>query len=186
VSDEQYITPSSIAGEVIWKAWMNGEVEGKAIADLGAGTGTLGIGCLLLGAKKVFFVEKDKDAIEICHKNLSWLKSEGFSINGAGIIEKDVSEINLRADLVIMNPPFGTKQRHADLKFLEKAFEISKVSYSFHKTSTIDYLINFSSRKGFFLRERFDFKYMLSSTMKHHLKEKEYILVSCLGFQKKK
>ena len=59
VSSEQYITPSSIAAEVLWKAHLLGEVRDKTIVDLGCGSGILGIGALLLGAKKVIFVDND-------------------------------------------------------------------------------------------------------------------------------
>ena len=40
-------------------------------------------------------------------------------------------------DVVVMNPPFGTKEQGMDYIFLTKAFEICKGNvYSFHKTCT--------------------------------------------------
>jgi len=48
---EQYPTDSEIAADVLWNAYMKDELKGKTIADLGCGTGILGIGALLLGAK---------------------------------------------------------------------------------------------------------------------------------------
>ena len=40
-------------------------------------------------------------------------------------------------DVVVMNPPFGTKEQGMDYVFLTKAFEICKGNvYSFHKTCT--------------------------------------------------
>ena len=65
VSLEQYPTDSEIAATILWQAKMNNDIEDKIIADLGAGTGILGIGALLLGADYVYFVEKDEKAIEI-------------------------------------------------------------------------------------------------------------------------
>ena len=65
---EQYPTEPAIAAEVLWKAIMAGEIQEKTIADLGCGTGILGIGCLLLGSKRVFFVDIDPGALEIWKK----------------------------------------------------------------------------------------------------------------------
>ena len=62
---EQYPTDSEIAADILWNAFMQHDIEGKVIADLGAGTGVLGIGALLLNAKKVCFVEKDKEAVKL-------------------------------------------------------------------------------------------------------------------------
>ena len=50
---EQYPTDSEIAADMLWSADMQGDIEGKVIADLGAGTGILGIGALILGAKGI-------------------------------------------------------------------------------------------------------------------------------------
>jgi len=49
---EQYETPSEIAADVLWNAHMNGDLVDKTVADLGSGTGVLGLGAVLLGAKK--------------------------------------------------------------------------------------------------------------------------------------
>ena len=49
---EQYPTDSEIAAEILWAAFMQGDIEDKSIADFGCGNGILGIGALLLGAKR--------------------------------------------------------------------------------------------------------------------------------------
>ncbi|MCK5283357.1 MAG: methyltransferase, partial [Nanoarchaeota archaeon] len=184
VRDEQYITPADIASEVLWKAYFNSDIEDKVIADLGSGTGILGIGCLVLGARKVIFVEKDSAAMEICRQNLEILKSEGYDAGRSMFIEGDVKDFCERADCVFTNPPFGTKKKHADKEFLLKAFEISNMTYSFHKSSTNEYIIDISRKNGFEIRERFCFKFLLKNTMKHHTKGKKYIDVSCFVFEK--
>jgi len=71
VSAEQYTTPSSIAAEVLWKAYMEGYIEGKRVLDLGCGTGILGIGALLLGAERAYMADNSPEALSICKKNLS-------------------------------------------------------------------------------------------------------------------
>ena len=46
------------------------------------------------------------------------------------LIQADVSQlqsqaVSLWADVVIMNPPFGTRRKGADLEFLRAAFQVS-------------------------------------------------------------
>jgi putative methylase len=102
---EQYPTDSEIAAEVLWFAGMRNDIKEKTVTDLGCGTGILGIGALLLGAKKTFFIDKDKEALAILGSNLKKLKiKKGFEI-----IDADISKFNKRVDVVIQNPPFGTK-----------------------------------------------------------------------------
>ena len=56
VKQEQYTTDSEPAAEVLHSAYMNHDIKNKIIADLGCGTGILGIGCLLLEAGFVYFL----------------------------------------------------------------------------------------------------------------------------------
>src|SRR3989338_8397937 len=83
VRQEQYPTDSEIAASVLWNAYILGDLEGKVIADLGCGTGILGIGALLLGAKKVFFIEVDKKALETAKMSFLKVKSETSSLGEA-------------------------------------------------------------------------------------------------------
>ena len=70
VSLEQYMTDSRIASGVLWDAALRGDI-GKVIVDLGCGTGILGIGCMLLGAEKVVFLESDSSVLDVCKKNVA-------------------------------------------------------------------------------------------------------------------
>ncbi len=126
---EQHATDPDIAAQALWTAYMNGWIERKTIVDLGAGTGLLGIGCLLLGAKKVFFVEKDREAVTILEENLMKLREEYDTLGETEVIIGDVSFLKgVTADLVVQNPPFGTRNTHMDKMFLEKA-NVSKRQY---------------------------------------------------------
>ena len=175
VSLEQYPTDSEIAATILWQAKMNNDIEDKIIADLGAGTGILGIGALLLGADYVYFVEKDEKAIEILKENLNNLNIE----DNFKIINSEIQEFNKKVDLVIQNPPFGTKEKHADKLFLEKAFEITSKIYSFHKTSTKVFIEKISKDHNFKIKEQINFKFPLKATQKFHKKRIENIDVSC-------
>ena len=179
VREEQYITPSSIAAEVLWKAYFNGDIEKKTIADFGAGTGVLGIGCLLLGAKNVFFVERDAEAMRICQINVAKVKSEYSGLGEPLFALSDLRNFEIKVDTIITNPPFGTKVRHADKEFLLKAFTAADKVYSFHKSSTSEFVVELAKKNCFILDEKFNFSFMLKNTMKHHMKNKPHIEVSC-------
>ena len=123
---EQYTTPNDIAAEILWFAFMNKEIKGKVIMDLGCGNGIFGIGALKLGAKKVYFVDKSEEAIEIVKNNLKNLK---INTKKCVFIKKDVDDLKkFSVDLIIQNPPFGVKKKHADRDFLEKASVVLKTS----------------------------------------------------------
>jgi len=183
VRAEQYSTDSEIAATVLWDAYMKGHFSEK-VADMGCGTGILGLGALLLGCNEVFFVEIDETALEIAKTNYEKLKSEGLVAGKANFIHSDISEFNHNVDVVIENPPFGTKVEHADRVFLEKAMKISKIIYSFHKSESRGFIEAFSKDNGFRIKETMDFRYPLKQSLKFHKKKIHYFDVSCFVLEK--
>lgn len=179
VKAEQYLTPSSIAAEALWKAHFE-HLNGKVSVDLGAGTGILGIGALLLGAKRVYFVESDPDALETCKENVALVESEYSGLGEAVFLLQDAREFATRVDTALTNPPFGTRQEHLDVEFLKAAILSSSYVVSFHKTSTAPFLVGKIPKLGAKLVEKLDFRFLLKRTMAHHTREKKYIDVSCL------
>ena len=176
---EQYATNSEIASEILWNAYMNNEIQNKTVADLGSGTGILGIGALILGAKEAYFVEINKEALEISKENLKRVKKE-IKIKGKShFFNEDVSKFNKKIDLVIENPPFGTKNEHADKKFLEKAFSISNNIYSFHKTTSKKFIEAISKDYNFKIKNVWNYNFPLKSTYNFHKKRIQRIEVSC-------
>ncbi|MFH1589941.1 MAG: METTL5 family protein [archaeon] len=171
---EQYPTDSNIAAEVIWFADLCKDIEGKVIADLGAGTGILGIGCLIMGAKKIIFVENDKDAIKVLKENLNELELENYEI-----LNEDVSNFDQKVDTVIQNPPFGTKEKHMDRIFLHKAMNVAKTIYSFHKAETKDFIDKYIHESTFHATHYFEFEFPLKKSMEQHKKKVEKIKVGC-------
>ncbi len=182
-TDEQYPADSEIAATILWDAFMSGNIENMTIADLGAGTGILGIGAAMLGAKAVYFVEKDAKAIEILKQNLA----EKFAELGkceTKIIFDDIKNFETKVDVVLENPPFGVKKAHADRIFLEKAFETADLIYSFHKSESTDFLKKFSNQHKFELLKEQKFAFPLKQTMKYHTSKIRRINVSCYCFIK--
>ena len=183
VRQEQYLMDSEIGASVLWNSYLLKDIEGKVIADLGCGTGILGIGALLLGAKSVFFVDSDKKALKTAENNISKVKSEDYNIGNAEFVCQDISKLEVRADLVLQNPPFGTKLRHNDIYFLENAMKISPVVYSFHKSETKSFLQRFCMEKNAKITHVWDFKFPLKATFKFHRRQIHRINVSCLRIE---
>lgn len=183
--EEQYTTPGDIAAEIALFAYHRGDIEGKTVIDLGSGTGRLGIASLLLGSKKTYFVEKDKRAVEILKDNLNTLTLKTNQILGEyEITEGDALLVLLRGDTIIQNPPFGTKKRKMDTKFLKKAFEIGNVVYSLHKKGNYDFIRNFALENGFELVEMEDLNFPIKAMFEVHKKRKVIIEVELYRFMR--
>lgn len=177
---EQYPTEADIAADIIWDINLKLSEE-ITVTDLGAGTGILGIGSAIMFAQKVYFVEKDKDAIKILQENLDCYEGINYEI-----LEGDINFLMKlpKSDIVIMNPPFGTKNEHLDTQFLERAFTIANKVYSLHKTSTKDFLKRFGLKHGFEIVDEKEYEFPLKQTMNHHKKRIEKIEVSLLVWEK--
>lgn len=181
---EQYPTPSQIAATLLWDMYMNGDIEGKIIADLGCGTGILGLGASLLGAKKVFLVDFDQDALDIAKENEKFLEDE-FEVELNVVFEhKGIIEFNEQVDIVIQNPPFGVQKEHADKEFLQKAFSITDKVYSMHKAESEKFLSVFAKDNGFKITNNWFFDWPLKATMEYHTQKKHTFKVGAWRFEK--
>ncbi|GIL76697.1 hypothetical protein Vretimale_8826 [Volvox reticuliferus] len=92
----------------------------------------------------------------------------------------------LRADVVIMNPPFGTKLKGADMAFLRAAFSVATTSvYSLHKSSTREFIAKTAKRDlGASSAEVLAMlRYDLPPTMKFHRQKSVDIEVDLWRFQ---
>jgi putative methylase len=117
------------------------DLQGRVI-DLGTGTGRLAIGAAMTGAEEVVGVEVDEQALALAKENSD---RAGVEVEW---VQSDIEKINSRFDVVIMNPPYGTRTAHADTRFLGKAFQLAPVVYSIHKSSTREFLFQFVTRAG--------------------------------------
>lgn len=151
---EQYPTPSDAAATLLWEAYMNGDIAGKTIADLGCGTLRLGLGALFLGASRVVGVDIDAEALEDA---LSYLSANHNYYARTVLVNSDARLFDGRGiDTVIMNPPFGVKKttRGLDVEFLEAAARYASSIYSIHKYSVgLERIVEeIAARYGFSVR----------------------------------
>ena len=133
---EQYMTPANIAADIIFTAFRFGDIQDKKVVDLGCGTGIFSFGAKYANAEEVIGIDIDEKSIEIA-KNYAEKNNEDIQF-----LIKDVKDLDIKCDTVIMNPPFGAQKsnRWADRRFIEKGFEIAKVIYSLHLTKTLDFI----------------------------------------------
>lgn len=170
---EQYITPSNIASEMLWTAFMDGNIKGKKVADFGAGTGIFSIGASMLGALSVVGYEIDASSIKTARENVKVVKKSRVPLGKITFQKSDISEVKKPYDTIIMNPPFGIQKKHADKFFLEKAFGVSKKAiYSIHSSDpkTDRFLENFASDYGFLAFKLSEVEFPIKATMEFHEK----------------
>ena len=181
---EQYATPSSIAAEWIWQMAMKGEVSGRTILDAACGPGILGLGLLLMGAKKIYFLDKDKEIMQTCMKNYNKLKDE-YEISDAEFIVSDISLFDEEVDIVVENPPFGTKNEHIDKLFLEKAFLVAPLVYSMHKWSTKAFVEAISKDYEFEITEVWRYDFPIKAVFHFHKKPLKMVDVGLWRMEKR-
>ena len=180
---EQYSTPSEIAAEVVYRAAELKDIEGKNILDPACGPGFLGIAALLLGAKKVNFLDLSKEAIDLCKKNTETI-SEEYEIGKTEFTLSRIQDFSGRYDIVIQNPPFGTRIKHHDREFILNAFEMANVVYSFHKVESKEFLQKISADNNFKITHTWLFDFALPATQKFHKRKIHRIKVGCWRFEK--
>lgn len=143
LSLEQYPVSPEVGAELLFMAgFEHGDIIGRKVLDLGSGTGRLAIGAGLLGAKEIVGVDVDPISISLARQNARKSRVQVKWILG------EVNTVQGKFDTVVMNPPYGTRKEHADIKFLEKSFRVADIVYSIHKSSTRTYLRELIARHG--------------------------------------
>ena len=106
------------------------------ILDLFAGVGSFGLEAISRGAKKVSFFENFKPALDMLHKNIKNLSYEEQSeIYNKNIYdEKSFEKLNVKFDIVFLDPPY--KYENLDLilkKIVNSKFISNKTLIILHR-----------------------------------------------------
>lgn len=136
---EQYPTGPHIASRMIYMAENSfDDITDKVVVDFGCGCGTLGAAAALLDAGQVIGIDVDPQSLEIATTNAEDLELD------IEFLQCNINNLEWRGqtiDTVVMNPPFGTRNKGADMEFLRVALNVaSQAVYSLHKTSTRDHI----------------------------------------------
>lgn len=159
---EQYITPAPVAAELLYLAYLRGELN--KVCDLGCGTGILAIGAALLGAKAVG-VDVDLEALKTARANASEL---GVYVE---FVLGDVSSISLNGiETVVMNPPFGAQRASVgDRAFLKKATEMARAVYSLHNSGSESFIKRFIEPCA--IEEKYRIRFPIKRCFEFHSKD---------------
>ena len=233
---EQYPTGAHLASRVVAEAHAHGDIEGRAVVDLGVGGGVLTIASLLMGAAKVTGLDLDPNALDLTRENCAAFDPPLEPALALARIPRDVARLRrrvtreeirsvdardarerhdttscrrsedertdtdedsnrdsptssflaLRADTVIMNPPFGTRRRGADLGFLRAGLMLARNAvYSLNKTSTRAHVERHATRalRAASATVLAELRYELPKTYAHHRRESVEIEVDLWRFE---
>ena len=168
---EQYVTPATIAADMLFSAYVQGDIADRTVLDLGCGTGMLAIGAWLLGAKEVVGVDIDDAALQVAEQNS---RDIGADVR---LLHMNASDFHEKVDTVVMNPPFGAQRRHADRPFLEKALESATIVYSLHLAETQEFVERLIRSNGAIGEVQKRYKFEIPHTFAFHKKAKKDVEV---------
>lgn len=174
---EQYMTPATMAADILFEAYRSGDVEGMKVLDLGCGTGMFSIGAWMLGAGMVRGYDISDSALSVARRNASDMGAD------VEFLKSRIEDVDEGADTVFMNPPFGCQNRNADRPFLKKAMEISECVYSIHMADTVDFVREFCEAEGRSVVSSKIYKYEIPHTFSFHTKTKKTVDVAVVNIR---
>ena len=84
------------------------DVSSAVVIDAFSGTGSLGIECLSRGAKKVYFIDKEKKSIDLIKENLKDIEGDYLILNQNALTAfEGLKEKKVQADLIFIDPPYN-------------------------------------------------------------------------------
>ncbi len=164
---EQVATPPEAAAELLFAAVRWDGLGGRAVVDLGSGTGRLAIGAALLGAAPVLGVEVDPKLVAVAR--------EAAIAAGAAVEFRvlDVLEFQDPTEIILMNPPFGAQHRHADRPFWDRALSLARRSvHAFALADSRTFIARRAVERGAQVLETHPVAWELPRTFPHHTRRR--------------
>ena len=174
---EQYTIPVDVASEILFlAAYVNDDIIGKTVVDLGCGSGRLAIGAALLEAKEVIGVDIDRSAVKKAKENAERLSLK----DRLNWVVGDIGVLHGKFDTTLQNPPFGVQRRTADRRFLLKALELASRVYSLHKGGEANraFIKRFIESNGGKVTSIFQMKFNIPRMFKFHTERKHEVDVN--------
>jgi putative methylase len=160
---EQVATPPSAAAELLFEALGRGDLTGRPVTDLGAGTGRLAVGAALLGAAPVRGIEASEEAVAIARASARALGVE---------VEFEVGRVSAGSapeGTVVMNPPFGAQRRGADRPFWDAALAApAHAVYAFALSDSRTFIEGRAVARGARVEATRPVDWSLPTTFAHH------------------
>ena len=125
-----------------------GNIVGKKVLDLFAGTGSFGIEALSRGAEDVVFIDSDRECVKLIKNNLTSLGLTGtvYSVTMKRGL-KQLGKRDRKFDLVFIDPPFSANLCEETLKELDRLNVLSAkgqvVARYYRKTAVSEKAGNF-------------------------------------------
>jgi len=175
---EQYLTPAPLAARLLFHAGLKGDIEGKTVCDLGSGTGILAVGAALLGAADVIGIEIDPGAVRTARDNAALLDVD-VSFVVADVKDPETCGRIGPKDTIVMNPPFGAQNMHADRPFIDCALAVAPVTYGIFNAGSCQFIQTYTKGRAT-IAETVSGRLSIRRTFSFHKKNVQEIEVEIL------
>jgi 16S rRNA (guanine966-N2)-methyltransferase len=100
---------------------LQGQIGDAIFVDLFAGTGSVGLEALSHGARQVYFVERDRGALQVLRGNINRCGMAERSLVIGGTLPQALKRLpaSLQVDVLFLDPPYASDLAEKTLRALE-------------------------------------------------------------------
>lgn len=103
-----------------------GPLQDFIVVDGYAGTGALGLEAISRGARKVWFFDVSRDALELVNTNLETLGEQDTALVASGRFVRLLELVDESIDVVFLDPPYGSDEPRIALEALAACEQVSR------------------------------------------------------------